>query len=368
MSGNVRLEYPGLTKERNTSGTIRWRVRPKGERGRKITIPIGPDHTDFQKHYEAARRGIKLDAPAPIEEERGTMGWLFTAYLQHLELQVESGAASPLTLKERKSLSAFVLSQTSEQERSKGRGYRSLPMNIPTAELEALKDRMAGTPGKARNVWKFLTAAYDFGTRRGLCSTNPPRAVPRPAYKSAGGAKPWTVDDLLAFRKAHPKGTTAHLALTLFMFTACRIGDPVLLGREHETRRNGTPWLVWQPSKRGSKMVEIPILAPLQSALDDRKVIGSTYLLTAHGKPFKSPAGLRNKMQEWCEAAGLEGLSSHGIRKAAGHLLALNGASQYEIMSVHGHANAATSQVYTDAVERARLGQLAVSKLAGLDW
>lgn len=71
---------------------------------------------------------------------------------------------------------------------------------------------------------------------------------------------------------------------------------------------------------------------------------------------------------EWCDAAGLTGLSSHGIRKAAGHLMALNGATQYEIMAVHGHNNAETSQVYTNGVDRARLGTLAADKLAGLDW
>lgn len=48
--------------------------------------------------------------------------------------------------------------------------------------------------------------------------------------------------------------------------------------------------------------------------------------------------------------------------------MALNGATQYEIMSVHGHSNAETSQVYTDGVERARLGTMAASKLAGMDW
>lgn len=296
------------------------------------------------------------------------MGWLFAAYLANLETQVGLGAASPLTLKERKSLTGYLMGQKSEQSRSEGRAYHSLPMVIPAAELEALKDRMAGTPGKARNVWKLLIAAYDFGMSRNHCPLNPARAVKRPAYKSAGGAIPWSVEDLMAFKKAHPKGTDAHLALTLFMFTACRISDAVILGRDHETRRHGQLWLSWQPVKRGSRRVELPVLPPLQAALNNRKIIGPTYILTGHGKPYASPEGLRNKMQAWCETAGIKGRSSHGIRKAAGHLLALNGATQYEIMAVHGHANASTSQVYTDSVERARLGEMASTKLAGMDW
>lgn len=73
-------------------------------------------------------------------------------------------------------------------------------------------------------------------------------------------------------------------------------------------------------------------------------------------------------MQTWCRDAGLTGLSSHGIRKAAGHLMALHGATQYEIMAVHGHANASSSEVYTKGVERQRLAERANSRLASIDW
>ncbi|RJL02345.1 hypothetical protein D3P06_11375 [Paracoccus aestuarii] len=44
---------------------------------------------------------------------------------------------------------------------------------------------------------------------------------------------------------------------------------------------------------------------------------------------------------------GLDNRSSHGVRKAAGHLLAQEGCSQNQIMTVHGHTQARTSEVYT---------------------
>lgn len=368
MDGDVRLKFPGLLRDRMPSGNIRWRVRVEGQPGRKITLSVGPDHADFGAHYRAARGGVKLDAPPETTSEPGTMGWLLQLYLAQLEREVANGGKSPLTLKERRNLAGFVLRQHSEQPRSAGRAYAELQVAIPAAELMLFQDRMAATPGKARNVWKLLTAAYDFGMTRGYCTVNPARAVPRPAYASAGGAVPWSVEDLTAYRQAHPPGTAAHLALTLFMFTACRIGDAVRLGREHEVRRGGRLWLEWQPGKRGSKPVMIPVLPPLERALAARTVIGKTYLLTAQGKPFRSPEGLRNRLAKWCAAAGIEGRSSHGIRKAAGHLLAQAGATQHEIMVIHGHARASTSEIYTAGVDRARLGELAVAKLADLDW
>lgn len=363
----MKLNYPGLTA-RKRGPRVAWRVRVEGNPNRKITISVDPGHPDFPEHYAAARAGYKLDAPKDAAPDRGSMAWLFGLYLDHLSRQVDAGAASPLTLKERRNLSRFVLDQTSEQQRSRGRPYATLPATIPAGELTAFKDRMAATPGKARNVWKLGVAAYDFGLERGHVTVNPFRAVPRPTYTSQGGAQPWSIDDLSRYRKTHPPGTTAHLALTLFMFTACRIGDAYQLGRQHEQRHGDQKWLAWQPSKKGSRFVQIPILPPLEKALQLRTVIGATYLTTEQGKPFASPEALRNRFKKWCVAAGLPDRSSHGIRKAAGHLLALHGATQYEIMSIHGHANAATSQVYTETVERMRLGEMGASKLAGLDW
>lgn len=365
-AGDVKFLYVGLCHEPHGK-KMRWRVRVDGQPGRKITIPVGPDDHDFLRHYKAARAGERLDAPPPPPAEN-TMAWLFRAYLKHLEKTVRQGSASPLTLKERKSLTEFVLSQRSEQRRTHGLEYRGLPASIPAVELEAFKDRMRDKPGKARNVWKLLIAAYDFGRRRGMVSTNPARSVDRPQYKSRGGAKPWTADDLKKFRKTHAFGTMPHLCLTLFMFTACRIGDAYQLGRKHEVRKNGGLWLEWQPSKRGSTPVCIPVLPPLKRAIQHQKVVGETYLLTGHGRPFASAESLRNSLRKWCGEAGLEGLSSHGIRKAAGHLLALHGATQYEITAIHGHANASTSEVYTKGYDRMLLSERAMSRLEGMDW
>lgn len=365
--GNMRLRYPGLVHERHGKGT-RWRVRVADDPARRITLPCGPDDPGFHRLYAEARAGKVPEGRRAGTATPGTMGWVLTAYLDHLSRMVRAGQASPLTLRQRRGQIAFILDQRSTQPRTLGQRYEGLPVTIPTAELIAFRDRMADTPGKARNVWKTLRAAYDHAAERGMIAANPARAVARPVWAGGGGAKPWTLADLEQYRAAHPPGTMAHLALTLFMFTACRIGDAAILGRAHEERHGGDLWLAWQPGKKGSRHVRIPVLPPLLRAIRARAVIGPTYLLTARGAPFASPEALRNRFAKWCRTAGIEGKSSHGIRKAAGHLLALHGATQYEIMCVHGHANAATSQIYTESVERMRLGQMAVSRLTGMEW
>ncbi len=365
----VRVKYPGLIEDRMKSGNIRYLVRVKGSPSQRITLSVTPQDEGFQKCYLAARSGVKL-APEKTSAEkatRGTVAWLAHSYIAHLGQMVKAGQASPYTLKQRKPFADELIAFKSTSGMSRQKPYAELPMMIPHDELIKFRDHFAATPGKAKNMFKFLRAMYAWAVDRAYCDSNPALAI-KVVYKSAGGARPWTLDDLEQYRKVHPFGTPAHLCLTLFMFTACRIGDAIEIGRANEFKQDGQLWLGWQPNKKGSRYVEIPVLPPLKKAIRAQSVIGKSYLLTAHGKPFSSPEGLRNRLQKWCEEAGLIGRSSHGIRKAAGHLLSLHGATQYEIMSVHGHANASTSEIYTQGVERRRLAASATSKLAGLDW
>lgn len=177
---------------------------------------------------------------------------------------------------------------------------------------------------------------------------------------------PWSVGDLKKFREHHPKGTTAHLWLTLHAFTACRIGDAIWLGRAQEVMRDGQLWLNWQPRKRGSAFVSFPMMPPLIAAT--RSSDGPAYLLNDKGKPFASVEALRVRVQRWCSAAGIPDRSSHGIRKAVGELMAQSGCSQYQVMAVMAHTQAKTSEIYTKGVERQILAADGVKALAALDW
>ncbi|WP_226898473.1 tyrosine-type recombinase/integrase [Mangrovicoccus algicola] len=98
--------------------------------------------------------------------------------------------------------------------------------------------------------------------------------------------------------------------------------------------------------------------------------IASIGPLSADGprRPWRSSDSFRNCFKRWCIEAGLPDRSPHGIRKAAGHLLAEAGATQHQIMAVHGHSQARTSEVYTRDVQRSKLAESAVTLLAGMEW
>ncbi len=352
----MKLDCPGLTRERMASGAYRWRVRVKGRKSWKITLPIEPTHPEFLAHYHAARRGEKLETPAPFVEPkamRGSVAWLVDAYQDAMPgLNLD-----PTTIKQR----GYFLAQLRKE-------YGDYSMVMGSADVLKMRDARASTPGAADNFVKTVRAMYAWGKSRGFVKENPAVDVGK-INRDGTGATPWTPADLLKFRDKHPQGTMAHLALTLFMFTACRRSEIIHLGAANEVQRDGVLWLDWQPSKAGAKRVRVPVLPPLKRALDAQVVRGlSTYLVTDYGRPFASPDAFANRFRKWCVAADLADRSAHGIRKAAGELLAEAGATEYQIMSVHGHSSPATSKVYTQGAERATLAGQAMKLLAGMDW
>lgn len=354
----MKIDFPGLLRERLPSGAMRYRVRVAGDKARRIPLTVTPDHPQFPEIYRAARAGVRIEPEASAEERaiRGSVGWLVAKHLAALEREVAAGSVSELTLKKRRSVMK-VLTEN----------YADYALDIPTAKLVQLRDDLVVTPAWADSVIEGIRSLYRWGTERRLCAINPAIGIAR-IDRGKGGAVPWTADDLRKYREKHLPGTTAHLTLTLFMFTACRISDAIRLGRQHEAMIEGVRALRWQPVKRGSAAVTIPMLPPLYRATRAATVQGETYLLNHRGQPFATPDSLGQMFRRWCRDAGLEDRSSHGIRKAAGHLLAREGCSQYQIMTVHGHTQARTSEIYTKGVERWRLARDAMAALEAMDW
>lgn len=352
----MRLQFPGLLRESLPSGAVRWRVRKEGDKTKRILLHVGPDHPRFGEHYYAARAGIQLPPePEAAKAVRGSVGWLVDEYRAAMDAMLANGLLHKATVHQRGQFLLWLASEVGEYSAA-----------MPQGQLIQLRDKKAATPGAADNFIKATRAMYAWALERGHVRANPATGIGK--INQGKGATAWTLDDLQKYRKRHPQGTMAHLALSLFMFTACRLGDVYRLGRANEIQRGGVVWLDWHPEKKGSTRVRIPILPPLLASIRAQTVVGPAYLLTEHGKPFASKNAFGNKFADWVRQAGLTDLSAHGIRKAAGELLAMHGASQYEVMSVHGHSNAKTSEVYTAGADRDRLANAAMQKLSGIDW
>lgn len=352
----VKLEYAGLLKERLPSGAFRYRVRVEGQKAKRIRLHVTPDHPHFREHYFAARAGIQLEPETEGAAIKGSIGWLVDKYQAHMQSEVQNGLLHVGTEHYRTRFTNILRA-----------AYGEYNAQIPSSKLVELRDEMAATPSSADTFIKSIKAMYVWAFDRGLCEINPAAGIKRIGGKAVG-ATPWSIEDLKQYRDYHGAGTMAHLALTLFMFTAGRIGDVYRLGRGDEVTQGGIKWLKWTPEKARAADVSIPMLPPLLKATRAGDVIGRAYLLTEHGRPFSSKNSFSNRFSKWCKQAGLENRSAHGIRKAAGYLLAHEGASQHQIMAIHGHVEAQTSEIYTRGVDRERMAADAMTLLKDMDW
>ncbi|RDC69669.1 site-specific integrase [Rhodovulum sp. 12E13] len=320
---------------------------------------MGPGEPGFHEHYWAARAGDQIQTVKPKTATPRSLDALVERYLDHLAAKVERGQASPLTLKGHRSLLTRALEVTDPE----GDRMGSLDADMPTAAFLHMRD--AFPSGAGHNLVKALRAAYAFGVERDLvASADPVRAVRR-EHRSGGGAVAWSVDDFRRFVAHHRPGTTARLWLMLSLNVLPRIGDVPGLGWQH--LNEGI--LFYQPEKRGSAPVSVPLLGWTREELERHPgTKGGPFIRTESGKPFRSPEALRNRIQKWTASAKLpKGRTQHGVRKGAAALLVAAGANQYEVMAVMAHTEAKTSEIYTRSAERARLAAAGIARLDSLN-
>jgi len=135
---------------------VRWRVRVEGEKTRKISMPIGPDHEHFQIHYDAARQGRKLQLKKALKPSRGTLDEMCKQFLAWVETQVDAGNLSQLTLNSRRT----GLKQACDCLSPKGVRIGSLKANLPREAFVCIRDSFGALTGAADTCLKALRALF----------------------------------------------------------------------------------------------------------------------------------------------------------------------------------------------------------------
>jgi len=86
-----------------------------------------------------------------------------------------------------------------------------------------------------------------------------------------------------------------------------------------------------------------------------------TFLINDAGRSF-SASHFSKWFRDRCKAIGLNGLSAHGLRKAACRRMAEAGCSANEIAAISGHSTLTEIARYTKAADRERLARAAVAR------
>ena len=216
---------------------------------------------------------------------------------------------------------------------------------------------MDRTAYAARNLFKVLRAVAKVAIRTGMIETDPTTNVRRPKIKDTGGFRCWTDDEITTFEAHFAIGTRERLAFGLLLHTGQRRGDVIRMGRQHIEEG----FLAVRQQKTGT-VLHLPIIPELREILAAQPAEHLTFLVTTKGQPF-SPAGFTAWFCAACAAAGLSGLSAHGLRKAMCRRLAEAGRSANEIAAVSGHKSLPEVARYTKAADQKRMASAAMADM-----
>ena len=172
---------------------------------------------------------------------------------------------------------------------------------------------------------------------------------------SSKGFKEWTIFDIEKFEARWPIDTKERLALALLVYTGQRRSDIIMLGRQNE--KDG--WLYFTQYKNRERKpvhMSLPTLSGLRKILNASPTGDLTYLVMQYGKPFENDS-YGNWFRKAVRAAGLEGLSAHGLCKSAAVRLAEDGHSDHEIMAMDEWDTLKEVAPYTKGVCRKRLAK-----------
>jgi integrase len=343
----VKLRY--VVKDTDRHGNDRYYLRRPGQP--KIRLPGLPGTTKFAAAHAAALAGPPPDQATSRQTVLpGSFRALCVAYFKSPSFRKLDHSTQSWR---RRSLEAVCVKH----------GHKPVD-RIEPRHVRKLRDEKAiETPAAANTLLKALRAMFSWAVEEERVASNPTRDVKAVKYATTGHHT-WSWEEVEAFKARHPVGSKARLAMTLLLGSAGRREDAVRLGRQH-IRDGRLRFTQAKNEHRNPVFIDVPVHPDLQEALVAASKDHLTFLTTEYGKPF-TVAGFGNKFREWCDEAGLQHCSAHGLRKAALTFLAEAGCTAHEIMAVSGHRTLAEVERYTKAARQAVLADTAFAKVQRL--
>ncbi len=229
----------------------------------------------------------------------------------------------------------------------------------PVASIErkhvlGLRDKYAETAGKANKIVTVLRIVLTFAIERDYRKDNPAKEIKKLAM-GAGHAS-WPDDAIERFLGTAPPMMA--LALKLGLYTGQREGD-LLVAMSWHTYDGDRIHVV--QSKTGTTL-SIPVHSVLREALDAQERVSPIILTTETGRPFTG-SNFRHHFGKAMKAAGLSGLTFHGLRYTAAAKLAEAGCSLKEIASITGHKSLGMIEKYSRDADQKKLAGAAILRL-----
>jgi integrase len=342
-----RLQY--LSHDYDRHGNLRTYVRLPGKPKIRIKEVFEDENgcitEEFMAAYRLAVSGNTPDVVKPKKKIERSFNWLVDRYYKSSEWS----SFAPETQKLKKAILDRFLETAGD-----------LPFEFYRQEdLIKSRDKRRGTPAAADNLVKVIRRLFNWAIEQKITS------VANPAYKvskihKSEGHHTWTPAEIKKYRRYHPIGTKARLALEMLHGLGVRRSDVVRLGPQHEDRGLLT-FIAWKNRNRFPVEVMVTIPREMRVAMEATTIGLTTYLINDDGEPY-TVAGFGNQFKTWCIEAGLPNCSAHGVRKAAAVDLAEKGGSSEELKATFGWAKAETAEEYTRKAQKRILAKNAARR------
>lgn len=335
-----RNPFPGVSKNIDRHGKMRWRIRKKGVP--QTYLPGEYGSAEFRAAYEAAVSGKSPNGERALRHAYGSFNWLIEQYRRTPTWEKLAPISRRNLLNE---LERFRIEH----------GDKSVA-GLRLEHVEALIAKKATTPAAANRLLKLLRRLCRFAIKRRLIGTDPTMGVDR-FPENPDGFHTWTDSEIEAFERFHGVESKAVLALRLMLYTGAARQDVCRMGLQNLDRDR----ILYRRGKTGGE-VDLPILPELREVID---LAGRDRLLfVTHGRdrPYK-PETFGSWFHDRCLEADLRHCSPHGLRKAGATRLANAGATEFEVMAFLGHKSPVEARTYTKKANRKTLGDSGMAKL-----
>lgn len=340
MRRTIRMKYLN-PKGRFPSGNVRFYYRRDG---RQIAMPdFPPDHPEFLAQYATAAKSFGPDRTPGPKHVTGTIGAAVRAFLASDEFMARAASTRAVWRRILERIEA-------EAGRAKMADLRPRHIRQDLARLD---------PHPANNKRKVWRALCSWCLDRGLTEIDAAADVRPRLTQKTEGHKPWTRDEIEAFRERWGYGTAQRLAFELIYWTGARRSDAVRLG---PGMIDAQGWLVYTQQKTGGKVaVPLTCTAPawaepddhLGRAMDAQTGRHMTWIVTRSGRS-RSVKAFGKWFSDAARAAGVT-KTAHGLRKTRATIMKENGATQDQRMAWLGHESSVEAEAYADSADRRRI-------------
>jgi len=329
----IRLRGVNKVRKRLADGSVRIHFY---HRATGLKLPSDPESAEF------VARLAELNRPDPVDRIDP----------RSIEALIITYKASPefkqLAPRTRRDYASYL-------ERLRDHWGRLPVKGVERPHVLALRDKYSETPSVANYLVTVLRLLMSFAMDRGWRKDNP--AIRPKRLKTGDGHRPWEEWELEAFSKHWAQNTEERLAFELLLNTGQRGIDVNLMVRNHY--RSGRISVVQE--KTGAR-VEIPVSVALRTVLDPWLAEHPNDLLLLPGKRGKGRGvdAFRHWMSEAAVAAGLNDVTTHGLRYTAATRLQELGLDWQTIADITGHETMEMARKYS---EKRRRTTLAIAKL-----